>query len=56
LVMDRDPSWAPLDALIVFACADYLYTMNPDGTGATRIASPPTSFKPLGGPAWRRNP
>jgi Tol biopolymer transport system component len=55
LVVDRDPSWAPLDAQIVFACADYLYTMNPDGTGVTRLASPPSSYKPLRGPAWRRN-
>jgi Tol biopolymer transport system component len=56
LIEDRDPSWSPLDAQIVFVCADSLYTINPDGTGATRIASPPSSGKPLRGPAWRRNP
>jgi Tol biopolymer transport system component len=55
LIVDCDPSWAPLDAKIVFACADYLYTMNPDGTGVTRIASPPSSGKSLRGPDWRRN-
>jgi len=56
LIEDRDPTWAPLDAQIVFVRADSLFTMNPDGTGATRIASPPSSGKPLRGPAWRRNP
>jgi len=55
LIEDRDPSWAPLDAQIVFVCGDSLYKMNPDGTGVTRIASPPSSGKPLRGPAWRRN-
>jgi Tol biopolymer transport system component len=55
LIVDRDPSWAPLDAKIVFACADYLYTMNPDGTGVTRLASPPAPNKYLRGPDWRRN-
>jgi Tol biopolymer transport system component len=55
LVDDRDPSWAPGDAQIVFACADYLYTMNPDGSGATRLASPPATNKSLRGPDWRRN-
>jgi len=55
LIEDRDPSWAPLDDQIVFVCGDSLYKMNPDGTGVTRIASPPSSGKPLRGPAWRRN-
>jgi len=55
LIVERDPSWAPLDLQIVFVCADYLYTMNPNGTGLMCIASPPKG-KYLRGPDWRRNP
>jgi Tol biopolymer transport system component len=56
LVEDRDPSWAPMDAKIVFACAGNVYIMNPDGTDQTRIAGPPAPNKPLQATEWRRNP
>jgi hypothetical protein len=55
LLDNRDPSWAALDAKIVFVSGDSLYTMNPDGTGVVLLASPPASGKSLRRPDWRRN-